>query len=104
VESLESSQSPLRVGVLLDGLQVDDWVATAIEEILKERTLEISVVIVRGERKTSSGRVKKFKSLAKHFLYHAYQRIDAKIFGGSKSPFRVRDLSLLLGSVPIRSM
>ena len=72
-------KNKLKIGILLDGLTVNSWVATVIRFIENHSAIEISFVAVNQS---------KSKGASSSIVYRALRMMDRKLFRASGNPFK----------------
>ena len=72
-------KNKLKIGILLDGLTVNSWVATVIRFIENHSAIEISFVAVNQS---------KSKGASSSIVYRALRMMDRKLFRASVNPFK----------------
>lgn len=84
----------LRIGILLDSLEVPAWAAKAIQRIAQGDAAEFALVILAAapdEQQPSSRH---------HGLYSMFDAVDRKLFGRTPDPFAAVDIKRQLPGVP----
>jgi hypothetical protein len=98
------AKSPLRVGLLLDGLRQPEWVARAIRELAESSAARIALIVLNDapwQRPRRLGRMRAWIRNRHYLLYSLYQRIDRWWFKVSNDPFSPVDLTDDLRDVPV---
>ena len=72
-------KNKLKIGILLDGLTVNSWVANVIRFIENHSAIEISFVAVNQS---------KSKGASSSIVYRALRMMDRKLFQASGNPFK----------------
>jgi len=89
----ESAKPPLRVAVLVESLNVPEWVRWTVAQIDAGEAFELAAVIpardVNGVSASASPRKE-----ARHLPYLLYERVDAMVFGAGRA-MSTTDLSPL---------
>lgn len=89
----------LRVGLMLAGRTVPEWVHRLVEELVASPLLELALVIDEPSppRPSRAGRLLREP---RHLLYRLYTRVDHRLFRDRPDAFRPHSLSPLLDGVP----
>lgn len=85
----------LRVGLLLDSLNVPAWVNYVVRRIISENAGEFVLVILNSEMDSLQ------EGKKRPILYSIFDWIDRKLFTKEPDPFDLNDISELLESVPV---
>jgi hypothetical protein len=87
---------PLRVGLLLDSLQLPVWKRAIVELLGAANFAEVTVVLEAGGPPSAGGRS------WRTFIFRQYERMDRRLYGSRRSPDpdRLVDCRELLGTVP----
>lgn len=80
----------LKLGILLDSLDVPAWAASAIQRIVDRNSAEFKLVILN---RAKPGR-------ENHWIYSTFDRLDGAFFGRNPDPFTPTSIRTLLAGVP----
>ena len=95
----EEPKTPLRVGLLLDSLEVAAWIHRAVRQVAKSPYARVALVVVQGDAGPSTKRPNA-RSGWKHLLVDAYERFDRRWFKDSRlDPFEQTTLAPLVEGV-----
>jgi len=95
-----SSHPKLRVGLLLDSLDVPAWVHAMLARIRESDYAELALVVLNGARKGTTGRLLNLIKNPPTWAYTLYRRLDSMLFRPGPDAFARRDASPLLAGIP----
>lgn len=91
---------PLRIGVLLDSLEVDAWKHRVLQDIYESDFCEIVLAVINDRPVKRLGRFEKFRQKLREFwdrgLYKLYVRWDRRRYGDGNNANSKLDVSALL--------
>jgi len=93
-------RSPLRIGVLLDSLDVPAWEYRLIEMILQGNYASIEVFIVNMGIPPRPPWHVRLRRHRKHLLYFLYAKLDETVFRPTPNAFALKNLRELLPDTP----
>lgn len=88
----------LRLGLLIDSLEVEAWVFRCLEKLLAAQIADLAVLILNADA-PRQGRDERLP-----WAYRLYNRADAALFGLAPSAFEKKSLRLLLPEVRLMSV
>lgn len=94
-------RSPLRVGLLLDGLRVPAWVYAVVEDVAASPHATLVLAVLRRDPAPRSGLVARLWRRRRHLVYELYSRLDRRLFRRRPDAFAHRDLAPLLEGIPL---
>ena len=89
----------LKVGLLVDSLEVPYWVYLMIDKIKQSEYSDISLIISNNTPIVKNNILKKIKNNRDYFLYKIYTRVENIICKQNPNAFEIRNLKKLLGEV-----
>ena len=95
---------PLRVGLLVDGLEQPQWVVEAVARAVAEGNGTIALVVRNvptAQVDPPRGRLRSWIANRGMLGYAAYRRLDSWKFGVERDPFALADLAPLVVGVPM---
>ncbi|MGZ7039384.1 MAG: hypothetical protein ACXVJO_14510, partial [Thermoanaerobaculia bacterium] len=96
----DEPRTALRVGLLLDSIEVPAWIHRAVREVVESPYAEIVLVVVRGDAAPSTKRRAMGRSRWRYLLFDVYERFDRRWFGdGRMDPFEQTTLAPLIEDV-----
>ncbi len=96
-----TSPQPLRVGLLLDSLELRSWVVRVIREVEESPYAEIVLVVLNTAPAQKIGRLRRLWLRREYLLYAAYRRLDRRLFRLQPDAFEAVDASPLLEGKPV---
>lgn len=94
----------LRIGLLVDAIEVPAWSYALIERIVKSDFAEIDILILNGADKIQRNRINSLYQTPSYFLYNLYRKLDKKLYKALPDAFAVTDAASLLAGIPILTM
>lgn len=104
-----SDAPPLRIGIILDGWSVQQWVRDVLEDVVRSNFAQVELVVFnrmalreveaidpRETRPKALARILRTRSLRRKLLYSLYDRRDAATLPEGTSPFVPADCRDLL--------
>lgn len=90
----------MRVGLLLDSLEVPAWIQRAVREVVRSPYADVVLVVIRSEAEPAAKRRSLGRSRWRYFLFDAYERFDRCWFSdGRLDPFELMTLAPLIADV-----
>lgn len=98
----------IRVGLLLDSLEQEQWVATMLGGLLASSVVEIALVVVNGAeghaapltRSGPAARVRGWVRNRRYLLHALYERLDRSHFRVDDDPLAMTSVASLLDGIP----
>ncbi|MCC6316306.1 MAG: hypothetical protein IT361_01350 [Gemmatimonadaceae bacterium] len=98
------ARQPLRVGLLLDGLEQPQWVHDAVARMLQEGHAQVSLVVRNATphgHAARRGRVASWIANRRVLAHALYHRIDTWKFSVERDPFVMTSLAPLVAGAPV---
>lgn len=92
----------LRIGLLLDSLEVPAWVAHIVGDIQRSGFARVELAVVNTEQRARPPFVRRLRERLRYLLYDTYVQRDIARRRAPNSPFQPRDLRPLLEGCVIR--
>jgi hypothetical protein len=92
---------PVRVGLLLDSMTSQAWVARAIQELLDEPRVELHLVVLNATRQERQSLARRLWSNRHRLAFKLYERLDQRLYGRPDDAFAECDVSGPLQGVPV---
>lgn len=99
--------APFRLGLLVDSLQQPAWVARALSRVLETGIGTVALVVRNeaGDHAVQRGsRLARWWTHRERLAFAAYERLDRPPIADGHDPFRIIDLTGLLGDAPAMSV
>jgi hypothetical protein len=92
---------PLRVGVMLDALQVPAWIARILRQLLRADFVHLALVVLNGETPAAPRTLDRLRRPRRdRLLFNLYHRLDSRIFRSTPDAFAPEDMADELVGVP----
>jgi hypothetical protein len=96
----DEPRTALRVGLLLDSLEVPAWIHRAVREVLESPHAGIVLVVLGGDAAPSTRRRAMARLRWRYLLFDVYERFDRRWFrDGRLDPFELTTLAPLIEDV-----
>lgn len=99
-----NKKSKLKIGVMLNGYDVPQWVAEVIHDIQKKDFLKVSLILLNEDRPP---KWRRFFEILHRFLYNVYERAERFVLitvFKEEDPFRRVNIEKQIKSVPTRKI
>ena len=86
----------LKIGLLIDSINVPYWAYLMIEKINQSNYAKINLVIINGSKPTKNNIITKIKNNRDYFMYKAYTRFENRIYKQTPNAFEIYDLTKIM--------
>lgn len=98
-----SVHSPVRVGLLLESLEIPAWNFELLEQMLVADWVDVALLVIKaGAQEETRTFPQRLKSARRNFLYAIYTRLDERVLGAKCQPnaFELKSVESLVADVP----